>query len=316
LPGDEKEAEMSDYRWRNERDRYRADEDQDRSRSREGRFGSQDFRRHAGDRNYPDYGQGRDFGRDERNRGGGRDFGGGRSGWSGSRDYDYERSIDRSGPGDYSESLRYGRQTGFDEYPSRGDYPRSERDEWQDYARRSGGWGRHDWTGGAGTYGERWARSEDRRGRGEDRGLFERAADEVSSWFGDEDAERRRERDARGDGRRGRGPRGYKRSDERIREDVCDRLTDDPMVDASDIEVTVSGAEVTLAGTVDSREERRRAEDLVERILGVGHVQNNLRIKDHGMSGSGAGQVSGSRVSQAGGAVGEEAARAQPRKSV
>ena len=31
------------------------------------------------------------------------------------RTKDYERSIDRSGPGDYSESLRYGRQTGFDE---------------------------------------------------------------------------------------------------------------------------------------------------------------------------------------------------------
>jgi hypothetical protein len=29
---------------------------------------------------------------------------------------------------------------------------------------------------------------------------------------------------------RGRGPKGYTRSDDRIREEVCDRLTDDPVV--------------------------------------------------------------------------------------
>jgi hypothetical protein len=33
------------------------------------------------------------------------------------------------------------------------------------------------------------------RGRDDERGFFERAGDEISSWFGDEDAERRRERD-------------------------------------------------------------------------------------------------------------------------
>ncbi|HEY0596126.1 SWFGD domain-containing protein, partial [Sphingopyxis sp.] len=57
------------------------------------------------------------------------------------------------------------------------------------------------------------------RGRGE-RGFFERAGDEVLSWFGDEEAQRRRERD-----HRGRGPTDYIRSDDRIREDVNDRLT-------------------------------------------------------------------------------------------
>ena len=77
---------------------------------------------------------------------------------------------------------------------------------------------------------------------------------------------------------RGRGPKGYRRSDERIREDVCDYLTEDDRVDASEIEVTVQGGEVTLAGSVSSREEKRRAEDLVENISGVRDVQNNLRI--------------------------------------
>src|SRR4029078_3461021 len=78
---------------------------------------------------------------------------------------------------------------------------------------------------------------------------------------------------------RGRGPKGYTRSDDRIREEVCDRLTDDPVVDASDVEVNVSNSEVTLSGTVDNREERRRAENCAERVSGVTHVQNNLRVK-------------------------------------
>jgi osmotically-inducible protein OsmY len=78
---------------------------------------------------------------------------------------------------------------------------------------------------------------------------------------------------------RGRGPRGYKRSDERVREDVCDQLYNDPYVDASDIEVEVSGGEVTLGGTIDSRQTRRRAEDIAESVLGVTHVQNNLRVR-------------------------------------
>jgi hypothetical protein len=62
----------------------------------------------------------------------------------------------------------------------------------------------------------------------------------------------------------GRGPRGYTRSDQRILEDVSDRLTEDWYIDASDIEVSVSNAEVTLAGSVDSRDDKRRAEDLAE----------------------------------------------------
>ena len=50
-------------------------------------------------------------------------------------------------------------------------------------------------------------------------------------------------------------------------------------MDASEIEVTVSSCEVTLSGTVDSREARRRAEDVVEQVSGVRHVQNNLRVQ-------------------------------------
>jgi hypothetical protein len=85
---------------------------------------------------------------------------------------------------------------------------------------------------------------------------------------------------------RGRGPRGYKRSDARIREDVSDRLSDDGLVDASEIEVTVEGAEVTLNGTVESREQKRRAEDCAESVSGVVHVQNNLRLAQSVEAGS------------------------------
>jgi len=78
---------------------------------------------------------------------------------------------------------------------------------------------------------------------------------------------------------RGRGPKGYRRSDERIHEDVCERLTEDPFIDASNIEVAVKDGEVTLGGTVSSRGLKRRAEDLAELASGVAHVQNNLRVQ-------------------------------------
>src|SRR5690606_19937537 len=70
------------------------------------------------------------------------------------------------------------------------------------------------------------------RGDSEDRSWWDRATDEVSSWFGDEDAERRRSMDRN---HRGKGPRNYTRSDDRIKEDINDRLSDDPFIDASDI---------------------------------------------------------------------------------
>jgi len=107
--------------------------------------------------------------------------------------------------------------------------------------------------------------------RDDDRGFFERAGDKVAEWFGDDDSDRSRE------SHRGRGPAQYKRSDQRILEDVCDHLTDDHHVDASAITVSVEEGEVTLSGTVPNRLHKRRAEDCVERISGVGHVQNNLR---------------------------------------
>jgi osmotically-inducible protein OsmY len=76
----------------------------------------------------------------------------------------------------------------------------------------------------------------------------------------------------------GRGPKGYTRSDERIREDVSDKLMEHPDLDASEIEVRVSGGEVTLAGSVDSRWAKRLAEDIAESCTGVRDVMNQLRV--------------------------------------
>lgn len=118
----------------------------------------------------------------------------------------------------------------------------------------------------------------DGRDRAHERGFWDKAGDEVASWFGDDDAERRRDADQH----RGKGPKGYRRSDDRINEDVSDRLADDPFLDASEISVSVVDGEVTLDGTVEQRSDKRRAEDCTDSVSGVKHVQNNIRARPSG----------------------------------
>lgn len=79
---------------------------------------------------------------------------------------------------------------------------------------------------------------------------------------------------------RGKGPKNFRRTDERIMEALNERLTDDDRLDASDIEVACTGGEVTLNGTVASKAGKRRAEDIADSVGGVGHVQNNLRVAE------------------------------------
>jgi hypothetical protein len=76
----------------------------------------------------------------------------------------------------------------------------------------------------------------------------------------------------------GRGPEGYRRADQRIHEDVCERLSAHGGVDASGVEVKVEEGEVTLSGTVPERRMKRLAEDLAEAVLGVHDVHNHLRV--------------------------------------
>jgi osmotically-inducible protein OsmY len=95
---------------------------------------------------------------------------------------------------------------------------------------------------------------------------------------------------------RGKGPSGYQRSDERLRELISESLADDDQLDASHIEVTVKNGDVVLTGWVEDRRAKRDAEDCVAGVSGVGDVQNQLRIQDdRQQSGkaAGAGQTSG-----------------------
>jgi len=80
----------------------------------------------------------------------------------------------------------------------------------------------------------------------------------------------------------GKGPKNYVRSDERIREDVCEHLSYHPYIDASDIEVIVREGEVTLSGTVDGRLVKRAAEECCDHVRGVRDVHNHLRARAQG----------------------------------
>jgi hypothetical protein len=75
----------------------------------------------------------------------------------------------------------------------------------------------------------------------------------------------------------GKAPKGYQRSDERIREDICERLMHSPY-DASNVEISVNRGEVTLTGTVRQRAEKWGIEDLAEAVLGVNDVHNRIRV--------------------------------------
>jgi len=77
----------------------------------------------------------------------------------------------------------------------------------------------------------------------------------------------------------GLGPEGYSRSDERVREDICDELTRRGDIDPGRVVVTVRNGEVTLAGSVDSLETRRVVDDVASACTGVKQVHDRLRLE-------------------------------------
>jgi hypothetical protein len=77
---------------------------------------------------------------------------------------------------------------------------------------------------------------------------------------------------------RPRGPKGYKRSDDRIREDLCEHLMDIGSIDLSDVAVHVHDGCVTLEGTVPERSMKHAIEDIAATTLGVADVENKLRV--------------------------------------
>jgi osmotically-inducible protein OsmY len=76
----------------------------------------------------------------------------------------------------------------------------------------------------------------------------------------------------------GKGPKSYKRSDERIHDEVCERLTRHPLVDASHMDVQVRNGEVTLTGEVLDRRMKHLAEDIADEVHGVKEIHNQLRL--------------------------------------
>jgi len=234
-------------------DRGNDDRDRDRNRTYEnyGRTGS-----------YIDW--------DFQNRGSrGRDFDSSNSDYNRSSDRNYGQTYGSGNDyhrGGYGQGSSNFRQGNYDRYGSQ-DFGRFNRS--QDYSRN------RDWDNDYRNERGRYERN-DRN----DRDWWDKTKDEVASWFGDDDAERRRRMDERREGNhRGKGPKNYNRSSDRIKEDVSDRLSDAWDIDASDIDVEINGNEVILSGTVPSKQQKRRAEDIAESVSGVTNVQNNLRVK-------------------------------------
>ena len=93
---------------------------------------------------------------------------------------------------------------------------------------------------------------------------------------------------------RGLGPQSYKRPDERIRDDVYERLTDSHMIDARYILVEVNQGNVTLTGTVGERRMRYAAEDVVAGVLGVANINNQLKVQRESPQSPSTGTPSGS----------------------
>jgi hypothetical protein len=175
----------------------------------------------------------------------------GRGQWQGQRDYG--RDFHGQSNSGYDTARAYGQSNRQDD--ARSDYARASWTQEHDY--QGPRYGAADRGGGnqyahADTYGSAGFRQQGKR-----------------YWFD--------EGDQRGQFR-GTQPRGYERSDERLRELACERLTDADL-DASDIEVKVAQGTVTLEGSVRARWMKHAAEDLIDDLGGVKDIQNHLRVK-------------------------------------
>jgi hypothetical protein len=76
----------------------------------------------------------------------------------------------------------------------------------------------------------------------------------------------------------GRGPKNYSRSDDRIREDIHERLHAHPYVDSREVTVDVKDGIVNLSGTVTGRQDKHDVENIVDAVFGVKDIHNNIRV--------------------------------------
>lgn len=329
-----------DRRWqrRDDDDDWRRNDRSERSFSRDegyggrggrnfgGRFGSSEREGYFGEYNR-DYNQNRNYGSQRCGRGqeyggyggddygsqrhagighsglGGQDYGSQRYGGFGGQDYGSQRhaGLGHSGVGEQDYGRRYGggsQDFGEQRYGGFGGQDYSNPDYGRSYGvqGREGQYGRS----GLGMQGPLGGSESGRQGR-EWQQFGSSSQGSTGGW-------------QRGE-HRGKGPKGYTRSDERIREDVCDRLSDDDELDASEITVTVRGGEVTLEGTVPDRRAKQRAEDLAEAVSGVRDVDNKLR-KNKGMLQEVGERLTGSQNNERGGHAGSGTKNTPPNASM
>jgi hypothetical protein len=79
-----------------------------------------------------------------------------------------------------------------------------------------------------------------------------------------------------------RGPKGWERSDERVKDDVCERLYERSDIDASEVSVQVQQGRVRIEGTVGERWQKHAIEDLVDAVPGVKDIENHVRVSREG----------------------------------
>lgn len=77
---------------------------------------------------------------------------------------------------------------------------------------------------------------------------------------------------------RGMGPKGWKRSDEAIKEEASELLYLSWDVDASQVEVLVEDGVITLRGKMGDRDQKKEAERLIENLMGVTDVRNEITV--------------------------------------
>lgn len=80
---------------------------------------------------------------------------------------------------------------------------------------------------------------------------------------------------------KGKGPKNYKRSDARICEDICEKLSESPYINAENIEVTVENGTVFLSGAVDSKRAKLFVQDIADGTNGVYEIINRIEINQN-----------------------------------
>jgi len=251
------------------------------------RYGSDRVSGQFGDRGHGDYGSNREYAsrrsgtQNTRSQSSGEDYG---------RAYGSQRGYENQSQ-DYGNQRGYGTQAHGQGEHSSGSHGYGSGREFRGY--EGGEAGRH-----AGN--RNWE-----RGYGEGYGLSSGYADEqaygseygtsgyASGYAGDRESSRASVRQGSmpgtsrsevGRNYRGIGPRSYTRSDERLLEDINERLTEDDYLDATDLTVRCVNGVITLEGTVAERWMKHRAEDLADASSGVKQVDNRIQVQSQSQS--------------------------------